>query len=376
MPDNLDQINVTTRRFIRTTPALVDDIYNQDPLNYFLRENLREDFGGGSTINEDFLYNAMIGAPYLKGKTFNVNQRQTEQQLRFDIKFTQVSVPLYQEDIQVLNKGDLAAIKLLKARINEGYMSLGAFVSILTYFNGINAGYTPNVNGLAEALNDGSTQSWDGNTYPTYGGCTRATFAPSLTTVPNNLAGSAIEYDTIDQGYMDAFFGSGNYEPNIMVTTPKGFSYVKSKFQTQQRFQDTKLDVGVGFRGLSFNGATMVASRYSPGSYMTGYQFNPQTQDPVATTVLNEMGVNPSGSANPYPVGNLYPGSKAAETLFILNARKPFLNYYVSNDETFGGGFRDFIPSANNTILVGQVLLAHQLTVHPRYHKQIYGFTS
>jgi hypothetical protein len=368
LPDNLDQINVTTRRYIRTNPALVDDIYNQDPLNYYLRQSLREDFTGGSTINEDFLYASLIGGPYLKGKNFNVSQRQTEQQLRFDVKFSQVSVPLYQEDIQVLNKGDLAAIKLLRARIDQGYMSLGAFVSILTYLNGINAGYTPNVNGLTEALNDGTTVGWDNNTYQTYGGLTRAAYSPSLTSTPRQISG-AIEYDTIDQTYMQAFYGSGNYEPNLMVTTPTGFSYIKSKFQTQQRFQDTKLDVGVGFRGLSFNGATLVASRYCPGSYMTG-PAGAGTDDPVALTCIREMTGDQSAV---YPVGNL---GNNGETLWILNARKPFLNYYVSNDSTFGGGFRDFIPSANNTILVGQVLLAHELTLHPRYHRYIYGFSA
>lgn len=369
MPDLNDQINVTTRRYIRTNPALVDDIYNQDPLNYFMRQNLREDFTGGSTINEDFLYAPMIGGGYLKGKNFNTAQRQTEQQLRFDIKYTQVSVPLYQEDIQVLNKGELAAIKLLKARINQAYMSLGAFVSIATYLNGQNAGYTANMNGLAEALNDGTTFSWDNNVYPIYGSLTRATFSPSLTTVPVNLNGGTIEYDTIDSGYMDAFYGSGDYEPNLMVTTPKGFSFIKAKFQTQQRFQDARLEVGVGFRGLQFNGATLVASRYCPGQYLTGPN-GTGTADPVATTYLSETS---NGSITAYPDGLL---SSNRETLFILNARKPFLNYYVSNDSLFGGGFRDFIPSAGNTILVGQVLLGHNMTVHPRYHKQIYGFAA
>lgn len=356
-----------TRRYIRINPGLVDNIFNQDPLNYFLRQNLREDFNGGSSINENFIYAPMIGGGYSKGKTFNVAQRQTEQQLRFDIKFAQVSVPLYQEDIQVINKGPLAAIKLMKARMDEAYMGLGAFVSIGTYLNGINAGYTANVNGLVEAINNGTTAGWDGNTYQSYGGLTRATYSPSLSSTPVDLAGGAIEYDTVDQGYMDCFYGSGDYEPNIVVTTPKGFSYLKSKFQTQQRFQDAKLEVGVGFRGLAFNGAVVVASRYCPGSYLTGTS---GTADPVAVTYLTETS---NGAVTSYPVGSL---STNRETMLILNARKPFLNYYVSDDATFGGGFRDFIPSANSTILVGQVLLGHNLTVHPRYHKSIFGFAS
>jgi len=372
MPDFLDQINVTTRRYIRTNPALVDNIFNQDPLNYFMRQSLREDFTGGSSINEDFLYDSLIGGGYSKGKTFDVSQKQIEQQLRFDMKFMEVAVPLYQEDIRVINKGPLAAIKLLKERVNVAYMTLGAFVSISQYLNGVNAGYAlGNINGLAEALNDGTVQSWDGNTYDVYGTLTRDAYAPSLNSIPQNLAGAAIEYDTIDLGYMDAFYGSGDYEPNLMVTTARGFSYIKSKFQTQQRFQDVKLDVGVGFRGLSFNGATVVASRYCPGSYITGKQTG--TQDKVAVTYLKQTTM---GQVTTYPVGNLYPNNVPAESLFILNARKPFFNYYVSDDEMYGGGFRDFVPEAAGTSLVGLVLLAHNMTMDPRYHKQIYGFTS
>jgi len=367
--DNLDQINVTTRRYIRKNPALVDAIFNQDPLNFFLRQNLKEDFSGGTTINENIITDVMIGGGYAKGKQFNVTQKQTERQARFDVKLAQVSVPLYMEDFRVFNKGPLAAVSLLKARVDEAYMALGAFVSIGTYMEGINANYVNNVNGLAEAINDGATASWNGSTYTTYGQLTRATFTPSLDSVPVDLAGAAIEYDTLDSGYMDCFYGSGEYEPNLIVTTPKGYSYVKSKFQTQQRFQDTKLEVGVGFRGMSFNGATVVASRYCPGSHLTGPALA-GTADKAAVMFLTETS---GGVVVAYPFGNL---GATEETLWILNARKPFLNYYVSNDEIFGGGFRDFIPAGNNTIVIGQVLLAHQLTLIPRYHKQIYGFAS
>ncbi len=259
MPDNLDQINVTTRRYIETSPALVDGVYNQDALNYYLRKNLKKSFTGGSTINQDMLYASMIGGGYQKGKNFNVAQRQTEQQMRWDLKTTEVAVPLYQEDIQVLNKGPLAAVKLLKARVDEAYMSLGAFVSIGTYINGISAGYTPNLNGLVEALNDGTTTGWDGNTYATYAGLTRATYPSVLNSTPLSMSGGSLEYNTIDKQYFNVFYGSGDYEPNLCVTTPTGFSLIKSKFQTQQRFQDVTMTAPVGFRGLSFNGATVVA---------------------------------------------------------------------------------------------------------------------
>lgn len=376
MPTLLDfqnQINVTTRRYIRSKPQLIDDVYNQDPLNYFLRDSLDEKFKGGSSINDDFLFQSMIGGSYLRGKTFNIAQRQTEMQLRWDIKYAQVSIPVFQEDVQVLNKGELAAIDLLKGRVNQSFMSLGAFVSIMTYLNGIQAGYQSQVNGMTEALSDGVNPSWDGNTYNLYGMLTRNSYGPALISRQRNLSGGSLEYDTFDQTYMSAFYGSGMYEPNLVVTTPIGYSYFKTKYQSQQRynFKEDTWDLGVGFRSMAINGARVVASRYCPGSYATG--LSADGVDPIIQTYLQETTEN---SAATYPVGLLNPGDVPAETMWILNARKPFLNYYVSDDETFGGGLRDFIPSANNTTLVAQVLIAHNLTMHPRYHRNIFGFTS
>lgn len=371
MPDfpYLDQINLTTRHYIRTNPVLVDNIFNQDPLNAMVRGTLREDFTGGSLIQENFLYDTLIGGSYAKGKNFNTAQKQTEQACRFDMKFTQVGVTLFEEDIRVFNKGPLAVIKLVKSRVDQAYMALGAFVSIATYLNGQGAGTLPglsvNPNGLAEIINDGTNQSWDGNVYATYGGQSRASYGASLVSpAPRNIGGGALEYDTIDAAYTDVFYGAGDYEPNLMVTTPKGLSYLRTKYQTQQRFQESKLEAGIGFKSLKFLGADVVASRYCPGSIIN-------TSGTDANTVANNYIRETTGDLSAtYPVGNL----SGSESLYILNARKPWLNYYVSDDALFGGGFRDFIPSANNTQLVGQVLLSHQLTGNPKYHTSIFNF--
>jgi hypothetical protein len=366
MPDTANQLSVTTRRYIRSNPKLVDGVFEQDPLNAYLRGTLKEDFPGGETINENFLYRSMIGGGYLKGKEFNIAQQQVEQQLRFNIKYLQVAVPFYMEDIRVLNKGAAAVVSLLKTRVDAAFMSLGAFISIAQYLNGTNAGYESNINGLAEALNNGTTVSWDNNLYTTYGGLTRSLYPKALSVTPVDLAGASIEYDRIDQSYMEAFHGAGQFEPNLIVTTPLGFSYLKTKFQTQQRFQEVET-AGVGFRGLKMNGATVLASRYCPGSHLTN---NVDGANAVELTYLRETS---EGAVTAYPTGAI---GTTEETLWILNARNPFLNYYVSTDEQFGGGFRDFIPAAGNTKLVGQVLLAHQLTAFPEYHRLIYGFTS
>jgi hypothetical protein len=117
--------------------------------------------------------------------------------------------------------------------MTNAYMTIGAHMAIGLYMNGINAGYTPNWNGLAEALNDGSANSWDGNTYTTYGTITRGgAVGTTLNSIPVNVGGT-IELNTLEETYASACFGT--IEPNIGVTTALGYSYTKEKFQTQQR---------------------------------------------------------------------------------------------------------------------------------------------
>jgi len=53
-----------------------------------------------------------------------------------------------------------------------------------------------------------------------------------------------ILYNTLENTYGNAEFG--NIQPNLGVTTVKGYSYIKEKFQTQQRFNDTQ-DPAIGF---------------------------------------------------------------------------------------------------------------------------------
>ena len=361
---DLDQLNVSTRRYIRDNPALVDNVFQNDPLLAYLKLNVRENYGGGLLIQEGFLYDNMIGGAYQKGKEFDITEKQVEQAKQFNLRFFEVNVTLSKEDVQVLNKGPLAVFNLVDSRMTSAYMSMGAFMAIGQYINGISAGYTANFNGLAEMINDNATASWDNSTYATYGGITRGgSVGSALNSTPTNVNGT-IEYTTLEETYGNASFG--NIEPNIGVTTVLGYSYVKEKFQTQQRFNDTQ-DPAIGFNGMKFNSATLIKSRYAPGKDIT--VTSPQSQsNRVAVSYLTQTS---NGAVTAYPtlaVAN-------SETLFWLNARKPYLNFYISDDPEFGFGFTGFKPAQGNTKVAGQVLAACAVTGEPRYHQQLYGIT-
>lgn len=64
-----------------------------------------------------------------------------------------------------------------------------------------------------------------------------------------------------------------------------------------------------------------------------------------------------------------------SETLFWINAAKPYLNLYVSTDPEFGFGFTGFKPAQGNLKVAGQCLAALNLTAAPRYHAQVFGIT-
>jgi hypothetical protein len=50
-----DQITVATKRYIRKNPALVDNVFNEDPFLAYLKLNTRESFTGGRLIGENIL---------------------------------------------------------------------------------------------------------------------------------------------------------------------------------------------------------------------------------------------------------------------------------------------------------------------------------
>jgi len=82
----LDQLNVATERFIQDTPALVDNVFQADPLLAYLKLNVRDDFDGGTLIQEGFYFDGLIGGPYGKGQEFNISEKQVEQAYQLNMK--------------------------------------------------------------------------------------------------------------------------------------------------------------------------------------------------------------------------------------------------------------------------------------------------
>ena len=406
MPDVANQLTVTTRRYIDENPELRDLVFNHDPTMSMIGEQCHEEVGAGLNWNDNVEYDVQDGGPYSIGQDLPADQRQIEQALQFLPKFNVVMIPFYKEHIKVFNvAGDpLTIINLVTERVDGAFVQLGSQSAIKRYFQGQSAAFVKFPNGLLEASSDGINIGWDGNTYPIYGTLTRSLYGGRMfSPAPYNFKGGSITLPIMEQLYQSVNFGSGKYECNVITTTPTGYGFIRNNYQTQQRFQNTTMGKA-GFRGLEYNGATIFASRYAPGSYMmnpanSAATTNPSTtpntngtNDRVAVRMFNyaqtPSNANPSlSAAYPAPYVMWGNGSGAAgtgtgpaggtafgETIWFENIRKPMVKYRTSKSKPYDGSLDDdgFIPSAGNTKLVGKVLLAENWSILPGY--VCYGF--
>ncbi len=148
MPDTASQITVTTRRYIDTNPQLRDLVFNHDPMMSMIGEECHDEVEGGSSWNDNIEYDVQDGGPYSKGQDLPADQRQIEQQLRFDPKYNTIMIPFYKEDIKVLNVSALAVVKLVEERVDAAFIQLGAQAALQMYLQGQTGNYVKFPNGL------------------------------------------------------------------------------------------------------------------------------------------------------------------------------------------------------------------------------------
>lgn len=360
-----NQIDLSCERFILDNPRILDNVFYRDPLFVYLRDTLEEQFTGGRRkVESDFEYDAELGGAYDLGDEFDVTEKQAEDAFRLPMQFYYSNVTALLEDLEVFNVGARAVYKFLNTRMGRALKTLGAHIALSLYLNGSRAGYTRLITGLTEALNDGATAGWDGFKYATYGEQTRggADIGDALSSVPYTTGSTTITIKDLEDSITRATVGEGEDAPNIGVVTFPGFSAIKSKFLAQQRFET--VDPKTGFVSFNWNGASLMRSRYMPGTELGGALTN------QATKVANAfMSKSSKGVVAQYPLAT-------SENLVWLNARKKFIRFLVSKSKRFGFGFTGFKTSQTNNKVVGQMLASVCLIVRsPRHHVWVSGFT-
>lgn len=341
MANIVNEVNVYTLTHI--VPGVVDGVFKNDPLLAYLKANgvrrIQGGAKGGAMIQENFIYRPMIGSAYAPGGTFDTTKRRIADAGTFDLKHHEVGVTEFLEDIEIYNRGPEAVFSMIDSDLTNAALTMSAILAIELY-NGGQSTRVLNINGLAEAISDGATASWDGTTYTTYGNVTRSAVNSALNAKVTAVSG-AITYKTLEESYNDVVLGA--IEPNLGVTTNRGMSYIKQKFHPQLRV--TVQDPKIGFTGIQFNKATILQSQYAPGA----------------------QGVNDADLGNYLDTDG--------ETFWWLVT--DYIRMWVSASSLFGFGFSGFKWAQDSTIVAGQYFASMNVTVQsPRLMHQLHTITS
>jgi hypothetical protein len=352
----LDPVNTITRKTI--LPGVTDLVFKSGPTMAYLKKNCLEKYAGGPSWQENFLYGMLPVEAYQPGDSFTITQEQIFTGGTVTPRYYNVAVSAVREKVQIEMAGKEAVFNYIDMLMQAAALTMSAKLATDIFRHGQASGTGVSndrvkfINGIDEALCDGATAGPFGNYYPTYLTLTRndANIGSSLNSpklaadgVINGNVGGSITYPILEQGYNSVVFGTE--QPNLMVTTNKGMSYIKMAFQAQQRFMDTTLDLG--FQGVKFNGATIFQDRYAPGSAS------------VSAQEAAKLGI----------------AALSGETLYILNTK--YIRFYVSTSPEYGFGFSGFIPAQDNSLVVGHYKFVGNLTVQaPRYQRVFWNITS
>lgn len=329
-------------------PGLVDNVFRNSPLLAFCKKNCLRSYEGGPFWQENFLYDVLTPSAYTPGESFSSEQVQIATGATVTPRYYNVPVSAFVEKLRIEMNGPKAVFDYIDLLMQGAALSMSAKLSTDVYKHGTAASgddRSKNINGLDEALSDGTNNGFDGRTYTSYLTLTRTDVASALNspmTSPTASVSGAITYPILEQAFSSVTIGSES--PDLIVTTNNGWSYIKMLFQPQQRFEE--IDPDFGFHTFKFNGTKVVADQYAPGVR-------------AATSADTKLG---------------YVAKSAGETLWFLNTKH--LRFYVSTDPLFGFGFTGFVPAQNNSTVVGHYKFAGNFTVTaPRLMRQLFAIT-
>lgn len=352
----LDPVNTITQKEI--LPGVTDLVFKSGPTMAYIKRNCLEKYHGGPSWQENFLYGMLPVEAYNPGDSFTITQEQIFTGGTVTPKYYNVPVSAIREKVQIEMAGKHAVFNYIDMLMQAAALTMSAKLATDIFRHGQAAGggvaddRSLLINGLDEALNNGLNAGPFNNTYANYLTLTRndaninealnAPITAAEGVIPGNVAGN-INYPTLEQGFNSIVYGTE--QPNLMVTTNSGMSYIKMAFQAQQRFMETTVDLG--FQGVKFNGATIFQDRYAPGAAAVGTQEAAK----LGISALDE-----------------------GETLWFLNTK--YIRFYVSTSPEYGFGFSGFLPAQDNSVVVGHYKFVGNMTVQaPRYMRVLWGIT-
>ena len=310
---------------------------------HFRASGAYDPFDGGAGMQTPYLYQGVGGGALFPGEDVTIVDEQLITATLFQPKAYAKYKLVNDFVIEAQNKGPEARVALLEAylsQMTEGIdfqLEADLFRHGQASGNGVSDNRLASINGFSEAMSDGSTPSWDGNTFPTYGGNTRGgAIGASLSSTPiwlgdNNGNPAPPNYQTLLKSYLTPILNSGD---KLGVTSYRGYSSITAAFQRQERYF-TKDDKHINWEGIKLENATIFYDDIVPST----------APKPSIAGLFTQV----SGTA---------PAPGAIQTGQFLLTQAMLANQAISNLPNLGFTSNAFKSNSGglNTIVVGEPL--------------------
>lgn len=361
-----------------------DNFFVDTPLQrYFRAEGALDPFYGGAAMQVPFQFARLSGGAIAPGQDVAVTRKQILDAALFVPKLYTAYVALEEFQLKVLNTGPEAKVDLYELYIETLTKGLNTDVEIDWYFHGqasattIAANRVLNMNGMAEALNDGVTNSWNGDVFTTYGAQARnGAVGNALNSIPIWLGDNAgnpgpVSYEVMLQTYLYAI-----ERPTMGLTSRQGYSFIAAMLQRQQRY-GVEVDTNIEMRGIRFEEALIFNDLLTPSAVSGALLPTGLSQTTPLTPGSSVTGAPAAftSASSPAALSKL-PGSTSitvGELLLWLHI--PSWRYRPAADPDFLFGVRGPIPSPTNPTLdtLFMNLSLNSYSPVPRNSVQCYG---
>ena len=373
---SFDQISATTLADLKDDIVYDNFFVDSTTLRKLRLSGALDDYAGGTAMQNPFQYNRVNGGAIAPGSDVNVSQVQILAATAFQPKeyLEQIGVNLFQ--VGVINAGPAGKVKIIDAYMTNAVQSANTDLGIDIFRHGQAASstVTPSrvvyINGFSEAMNDGVTNSWDGNIFTTYGGQTR-----------NGAVGNTLNSVPIWLGDQNGNIGQITYKPlveailncvqapDLAVCNKALYAYLLERLEPKQRYTEEQ-DVKMGMTGIRVMSVLIMVDKLCPST-----KYGSLLPSGLSQTTAIAPSTFTSASSGINSISNL-PASKTinpGEPLFIL--RTQGWKVRPTTDPEYNFNFTPWVRSQTNAdLVVGFFKVALNVyTTSPRDNVQLYG---
>lgn len=377
MDPTFDQISASTLADMRDDVVYDEFFVEGAALRKLRTSGALDEYLGGTIMQEPFQFGRVAGGAHQPGADVTIIQRQILAATAFVPKEYVEQVPLNLWQTQVINAGPAGKVKLVDLYMTNAVQALNTDLNIDLYNHGqaASSGVADNrvifINGAAEFMNDGVTNSWDGNVFTTIGGQTRnGNIGNVLNSIPiwlgqsDGTTGQAA-FKPVIESYLNCV-----QEPDTGLTNKAFFAYLLEREEPKQRYgMSVEKDPNVGLTGLRYMNAMIFVDKLCPSTKYGQILPSGLSQ----TTAIQPSSF--TSSAAPSSISNLPANTTINPGEIFFWFRMAGWKIRPTTDEEYNFNFTPPVRAQNNPDLVVMFLKAgiNTYTPSPRDNTHLYG---